>query len=98
MSTEPEYRDRLATAIMQMIADHSTTGETTAIPARDTGEALLLVLAAMITGTEATRTPKALRETAEAFAKDLRVQVRHMQDVYDRVGRRPFDAELVVPS
>jgi hypothetical protein len=83
---------------MQMIADHSTTGETTAIPARDAGEALLLVLAAMITGTEATRTPKALQETAEAFAKDLRVQVRHMQEVYDRTGRRPLDAELVVPS
>jgi hypothetical protein len=51
----------------------------------------------MITGTAATRTPKALRETAEAFAKDLRVQVRHMQETYERTGRRPFEAELVVP-
>jgi hypothetical protein len=98
MTTETSYRDRLATAIIQTIADYSAAGDTTAIPARDAGEALMLVLAAMITGTEATRTPKALRETAEAFAKDLRVQVRHMQDVYDRTGRRPFDAELVVPS
>jgi hypothetical protein len=98
MTTEPDYRDRLATAILQTIADHSTAGDTTAMPARDAGEALLLVLAAMITGTEATRTPKALRETAEAFAKDLRVQVRHMQETYDRTGRRPFEAELVMPS
>jgi hypothetical protein len=98
MTTETSYRDRLASAIMQTIVAQSSTGDTTAIPARDSGEALLLVLAAMITGTEATRTPKALRETAEAFAKDLRVQVRHMQETYDRTGRRPFEAELVVPS
>jgi hypothetical protein len=83
---------------MQTIADQSSAGDATVIPAREAGEALLLVLAAMITGTEATRTPKTLRETAEAFAKDLRVQVRHMQETYERTGHRPFEADLVVPS
>jgi hypothetical protein len=26
------------------------------------------------------------------------VQVRHMQELYDRTGRRPFEAELGMPS
>ena len=58
----------------------------------------MLVLAALITGTEATRTPRALREACEMFARDLRTQVKHMQAVYDQTGRRPFEAELVNPS
>lgn len=98
MSTDTIYRDQLATAILQTIADQSSAGGMTLIPAREAGEALLLVLATMITGTEATRTPKALRETAEAFAKDLRAQVRYQQEIYDRTGRRAFDAKLVMPS
>jgi hypothetical protein len=58
MTTETSYRDRLATAIMQTIADYSAAGDTTAIPARDAGEALMPVLAAMITGTEDPVRPK----------------------------------------
>lgn len=95
-----EYRDRLTTAILTAIVDTSTgsDGETVTIPAREAGEALVLVLAMMITGTEATRTPKALRETADTLAKDLRVQVRRMQEIQQQTGQRPFEAELVMPN
>jgi hypothetical protein len=91
-------RDRYINAIMTTIADESTVDGITAIPAREAGQACMLVLAALITGSEATRTPKALREACEMFARDLRTQVKHMQATYEQTGRRPFQAELVTPS
>jgi hypothetical protein len=98
MSDRTAYRDQLVTAIMAAIVERSTAGGVTTIPAREAGEALLIALAGMITGTQATRTPKALRETCEAFARDLRNQVRHMQEIYERTGERLIDAEPVLPS
>jgi hypothetical protein len=38
------YRDRLASAIIQAIAEQSCAGDVTAISAREAGQALMLVL------------------------------------------------------
>lgn len=87
----PATRDRFIMAVMAAVATESTRDGVTEIPAREVSEALMVVLAALITGTSAVRTPKALRETSEAFAHDLRTQVKHMQQAYERTGRRPFE-------
>lgn len=96
------YRDKVMHAVVGAIVEASATevdGEPACfLSARDILDALAIVTAGLLESAPSCQTPKGLREVSDAFARNVRLQTKAMQRIYEETGRRFFPVDSIMSS
>lgn len=92
-----EHRARIGTAVMDTIIDMHRAPDTgvAIVDSEDVRHALVLSLAMLLEADSAIRSPRDMREAAEAIAREVRVQLRFLREHHERTGERAWDARPV---
>lgn len=86
----------LGAAILNAIVDTNRDSEGYAvINSENAVKALTLSLAMILEAEPGVASPKEMREVAEAFGKNLRMQIRTLRAAYEATGKRAWDATPV---
>lgn len=95
--TKRAHRARIGTAVMDAIIDMHRAPDTgvAVVDPEDVRHALVLSLAMLLEADPSVRTPKDVREAADAIAREIRVQLRALRDHHERTGERAWDARPV---
>lgn len=102
MQSNEKYQARVASAVLQTIAETSLIeidGATTAyIRSAEVCDALITALAVIMEGAPQCRTRKGMREMSEAAGRNLLTMMREMEKLRVETGKPPFDATVIYPS
>jgi hypothetical protein len=88
VSEEPDIRAEFCAAMMNAVLDvaRSPTGDGSSFNPEDVRQALAIMAAAFIEADPVMRTAKDLREAAEVFGRDLRIQLRAQRAAFEATG------------